>query len=323
VPVSRTPQAFTAQGEGWSCGGLTYGPQAVICSRSRLESGVTAPITVTTIAPPTDGTVTIHARVRGETHSDPFNANDSATLNVQVGTTTTTPPPPPPQLWSRVLIPLTGRDVPGANGSLWRTETTALISSDTPLELPLLGGNSPLRRPFNVLNQGWVGASPLGQFIYVRQEDANRLHLTSRVYDVSKFEETAGSEIPIVRESDFSTAAASIVGIPVAPQYRHTLRVYDAHGRNGARVRIRIFANAESTPRAVVERTLNVPAPQPSAEFVSYPAYLQLDPGQVTALAGVQTLRIDVEPLDEGLSLWSFVSVTNNATHHVTTFSQH
>jgi hypothetical protein len=32
-------------------------------------------------------------------------------------------------------------------------------------------------------------------------------------------------------------------------------------------------------------------------------------------------LRVDIEPLDPTLRLWSFVSVTNNDTHHVTTFS--
>jgi hypothetical protein len=34
-------------------------------------------------------------------------------------------------------------------------------------------------------------------------------------------------------------------------------------------------------------------------------------------------VRVDIVPFDAGLKLWSFVSVTNNETHHVTTFSQH
>ena len=51
------------------------------------------------------------------------------------------------------------------------------------------------------------------------------------------------------------------------------------------------------------------------------PATIQLEIGQLLALGGIDTLRVDVEPLDPTVRLWSFVSVTNNDTHHVTTFS--
>jgi hypothetical protein len=39
------------------------------------------------------------------------------------------------------------------------------------------------------------------------------------------------------------------------------------------------------------------------------------------SLQGIDTLRVDVRPITEGTRIWSFVSVTNNETHHVTTFS--
>jgi hypothetical protein len=123
-----------------------------------------------------------------------------------------------------------------------------------------------------------------------------------------------------VREHEFVSHTISLLGIPVAPQYRHTLRVYDFDGRGGAQVAIRIYANDETVPRASVVRALTHPdAPQPTRPY--HPGYLQLDLGQVLSLTGIDSLRVDVEPIDAGLRLWSFVSVTNNDTHHVTTFS--
>jgi hypothetical protein len=55
----------------------------------------------------------------------------------------------------------------------------------------------------------------------------------------------------------------------------------------------------------------------------SHPGVIQLELGQVISLAGISTLRVDIDAETPGLRLWSFVSVTNNETHHVTTFSQH
>ena len=70
-------------------------------------------------------------------------------------------------------------------------------------------------------------------------------------------------------------------------------------------------------------RTLATPpyaSPAPPTHPV-IPGYLQLELGQLLPLAGISTVRVDVEPTDPALKLWSFVSVTNNDTHHVTTFS--
>jgi hypothetical protein len=332
VPVTTDMPLFTAEGAGWTCGGLPYGPQAVICTRPRLNAGENAPLTVRTTATPADGTLTISARVRGEGHSDPFTGNDGATLTVQVGTPEE--PPPPPEQWSQILIPLIGADAPGQDNSLWRTEVTALIASDTQIEVhpgfcELLPGcltilPLPLRKPFNAYQQlaGFTSGA-LGQFIYVAPANEPRLHLNSRVYDVSRSEQTAGSEIPIARARDFRSTLVSLVGIPVAPQYRHTLRVYDLDGRAGGQVTIHVYADDETTPRATVVRALTLPSGARSTiqERPTHPAVLQIDLAHIASLTGAETVRVDIEPFDAGLRLWSFVSVTNNDTHHVTTFS--
>lgn len=313
VPVTANIPEFTAEGPGWSCDHPPFGPQIVGCSRSSLAAGEVAPITVRSTAQE-NATVTYNARARAEGHTDAQSGNDGA-----IAVVTTRAELPEPETWTPILVPLTGNDVPGVNGALWRTETTALLASDTQV---LFGvNNAPLRQPFNLLTQGLVGGSPNGQFLWVRPQDAEKVRLNSRVYDVARQTQTAGSEIPIAREDDFTTTGLSIVGIPIAPQYRHTIRIYDLHSRNGALARVRIYANNETVPRVHLIQSLAVTAAQPQDTLPRYPAYAQLDLGQIMQLAGVQTVRIDIEPEDPTVALWAFVSVTNNDTHHVTTFS--
>jgi hypothetical protein len=328
IPLTDNLASFDVQGAGWTCGHLAYGPQAVICTRRDLEPGQSAPLTITTNAPASEGSLTVTTRIRGEGHSDPFTSNDIATTTVRVGEDT----PPPVQEWSRILLPLIGADVPGTNNALWRTEVTGLISNDTPIEIRPLACEQcppvvlPVRRPFDVYHEGLAGFLPsgIGQFLYVRTADEAKLHLNSRVYDVSRTAQTAGSEIPIARGNDFTSGPVSLLGIPVAPHYRHTLRVYDLDGHTG-QVLIRLYADGATSPRATVVSNLSVPqgARMTAEGLPTHPGVIQLELGQLTPLAGISTLRVDIEPVTPGLRLWSFVSVTNNETHHVTTFSQH
>jgi hypothetical protein len=330
IPLVDDLASFNVQGAGWTCGHLAYGPQAVICTRRDLEPGQTAPLTITTSAPATDGSLTVTTRVRGEGHSDPFTSNDIATATIRVGADT---PPPAPE-WSRILIPLIGADLPGQNNALWRTEVTALIASDASIEIQPLACEGtcppvvlPVRQPFNAYQHGLAGFLPngIGQFLYVRTADEAKLHLNSRVYDASRTAQTAGSEIPIARGNDFTSERVSLVGIPVAPHYRHTLRIYDLDGHHDGKVLLQIYADGRTTPEATFRRTLSLPqgARTTVAGLPTHPAVIQFEIGQVISLAGISTLRVDISPDTPGLRLWSFVSVTNNETHHVTTFSQH
>ncbi|HYI10233.1 MAG TPA: hypothetical protein VEK57_14330 [Thermoanaerobaculia bacterium] len=318
VPVSSNPQPFTVAGEGWSCGNLAYGPQAVVCTRPSLAANGVAPLTVTTTAPSTD--FTLYARLRGELHADPLLANDTATATIQVSDTV-----PEQEGWSRILVPLGGPDVPGSGNSLWRVENTGVILADLEIETqpdpcppPTLCA-LPTRMAFDITEL--LAGGSTGSIIYVRESDAHKLRINSRVYDVARQEQTAGAEIPVVRDEEFSSAPMSIVGIPVASHYRHTLRVYDIDAIPGALVRIHLYLNGEDTPRVSVLRELTVSEGPTLPTLPLRPGYLQLELGQLLALPAGGTVRVDIEPTDPALKLWSFVSVTNNDTHHVTTFS--
>jgi hypothetical protein len=284
-----------AEGEGWACRNATHSPQLVSCLRTTLAAGTPSTITLTATAPAADGEYAFYARLSAERSFDTTAGDLQATAMVRVGAVDV------PK--RRILVPLLPNDAPGVNGSLWRTEITALITSDTPIGTPS-GAVPPLGVPFNAkdsLLAGFTGQG--GAFLAPPAVESLKIHLNSRVYDLSRITETAGTAIPVVPEETFTNGTNVLLGIPVSPHYRHTLRVY-ALDRE-ASVTIRVYANDETTPRATITRT----------------AYLQLDPATLIPLDGVTSMHIEIDPVDAGTRIWSFVSVTNNDTHHVTTFS--
>lgn len=227
--------------------------------------------------------------------------------------------------FTRILLPLTGTDVAGVNGALWRTGIRAVVRGAAPVDLRP-AGSVLADVSFDPRDAGIVDSThPNGQFVYVRRSDAPRLQVSSRVWDVARETETAGSEIRIVREEQFTSARVSLIGIPVAAQYRHTLRVYELSATAGASVRVRLFVDDERAARVETVQTLSAPAAQVDLDGETKPAhpgFLQLDLRRLHPLDDARSLRIDIEPVDRALRLWSFVSITNNDTHHVTTFSQ-
>lgn len=283
----------SASGNGWKCENPEDAPWVVLCMRPELAAGVTAPILLKTTMPLT-GRAQLGARVTAHRGFDTNPADDSMLVTLDTGIVVE---PPRPLPWRRILVPLGPTEAPGENGALWKAATTGL-------------------GPFTALRPGLIA-----QFLYTLDEQ--HVNVNSRVWDTARETLTAGSEIPVVREADFRPTTLTLLGVPVAPHYRHTLRVYDFDGRGGTRVAIRVYANDETTPRASVERTLSVQTEEKvtDAALPLVPAYLQLDPGTLGSLEGAGTMRVEVEPVDAGVRLWSFISVTNNQTHHVTTFS--
>jgi hypothetical protein len=306
-------------GDGWKCPHPTHSPQIVQCQRESLSSHATSTLHLAFTAPSVEGIYPFAAKVTANEHHDSLLTDDVARATVIVGSETST------ESYVRFMVPLTGSAVPGANGALWHTDTTALVASSAPIPVHPDPGALPLGRPFDAREAGLVGSESWagGEFVYVRERDRAKLRMTSRVFDAARQIETAGSEIPIVTDSEFSSRPASILGIPVSPVNRLTLRIYDRDGRSGARVAIRLYVNDEETPRGALETTLTLPpiAGTTAGSLPTHPASVMIDPARHISLdATARTLRIDIEPLDN-VPVWSFVSVTNNATHHVTTFS--
>lgn len=312
----------SASGTGWTCG--MPSAEKVVCRRDRMAAHTSSQLELRFTAPEADTFFTIQQQVFAE-----LNQNGRHELHYTsffVGAR---------ENWRMMMIPVTATGIRGANNSLWNTDLRMFIASDVAVETrphncdgsPIpecFPTDLPLRQEFDPRGAGriWDGTGVgLGQFFYVRAADFEKVRMNARIYDVSRETETAGAEMPIPRDDDFTNGIIDLLSIPVAPQYRHTLRVYDAEGRDRARVRIRIFAGAEAEPRVVTERTLTLAhsGRVTTALLPTHAAVLQAELGQLLPLAGLESLRVEIEPVDPTLRLWAFVSITNNDTHHVTT----
>jgi len=319
--TSAEPVALVGIAANWTC--TPTAQPTMLCRTPAIAAGATSTFQLRFRTPPQDGYVTVYARVQAENSRDLVAANDLSYATVNVGTSVS---------WRRMLLPVTAQAIPGAGGSLWRSDITMLIKSPVAVDIRPSPCDTiivtcpfvppPLNRPFNAADFVINHEAPGGQFLYVPAPDEEKVRFNIRVYDQARTAETAGAEVPVAREEDFTSGTIALLGIPVAEEYRHTLRVYDADARSGARVLIHVYAGAETTPRVSVVRTLEQ-SPQlqrtTPALLPTHPSYLQLDLGQLVSLAGLSSVRVEIEPVDPGLRFWGFVSITNNETHHVTT----
>ncbi len=316
VPGSQTPPNLA--GAGWNCA-------STICTRERLGPGETSTLTMS-MQHGGEGILSAGAMLSAEGLFDPNSGNDWDSETIYYGTADT---------WERILLPVAAPPVNGANGAHWVTDLRMRIDSETEIEVEpricapvpeCIHDEIPLGTPFDPVEYQLV--FPMHElpavFVYVRKDDAAKIHLNARVRDMARQAETWGTEIPAVRESELRTGSFTLMPLPHDPKFRQTLRVYDADARPNAQVAIRVFADDESAPRAIIVKNFAThPSWATTALLPARPGYIQLDPQAEAgnALLGAKELWIEVMPLTPGLRTWGFVSVTNNATGHVTTIT--
>jgi hypothetical protein len=240
--------------------------------------------------------------------------------------------------YEAILIPITTRSAkPGAHGSLWTSDVRMLSQAGVAL-LPgvdffPLADAAPLtpRRvvsPSFVLPRADVDDPPTA-LMYVRSEFVPLLSFESRTRDLSRASETWGTEIPVIRERDMRSTL-TLLDVPTTSGFRSTLRLYTADFVGCCRVNVTFYSNDGDAlaTRAISLAYPNgasgglVPPPyvrEGSAEFPLQPAYAQLDLQSIPEIEGHDTIWITVD--GNARKMWGFVSVTNDATQHVTTIT--
>ena len=282
--------------------------------------GVTAPVGGPTEAPPS--------------FQAPPHAPGAVDVIVDLGTTTVTakaaliyydPTSSDSATFEPILFPVSFQG-PGALGSQWVTENfiswTTFFRDPLPCCASVIAGNSP-----QLLNN----ANPWGIVLYAIRGTADSLHLASRIRDTSRQAETAGTEVPVVRERDFRSRL-SFINVPVNSRYRVMLRLWaigdDPFGNN---------------PQFVASAPVTLPAPLlPPAPVPFQAISMARIPGtamwfgsiDVTSLltrtpANPNTLQVyptayrsDAVPLAFP-RIWGMLSITNNDTQQVTIVSPH
>jgi hypothetical protein len=209
-----------------------------------------------------------------------------------------------------ILFPIFTHNVYGAFGSIFYTSAVVYPKGDPiqlygedsrcdsstsparpaygPLQAQPIDGETPLR-PFCNDNVARILWTPKGQ--------ASSLAAGLRVGDASRATATHGTEIPVVRESDFTTGKIVLLDAP-----------FDA--RLPFRVRLRIYSLAKTSGPVTIEGVGQVAlTPAPDFFTPSYAEVTDLPPGQ----------RIVILP--SGVPLWAFATVTNNDTQQITTIT--
>jgi hypothetical protein len=222
-----------------------------------------------------------------------------------------------------LLLPVFG-EVAGAHGSLFRTDLRGWNSGQAllpvyglrfePMVIILLPPFDPLEEPYQIAAGIllWPGqVSPVGRLLYVPKAAMRHLTLNLRAYDVSRSTTNFGTEVPIPSTNDFRTDRIILLGVPLDPLFRKTLRIYSL--RQEASVRITIGTESRFV-------TL-----QPGRNIFE-PAYAEI--GDFPS--GTASMEVKIEPLSPLTNptwggaeppIWAFISVTNNETQHVTTIT--
>lgn len=225
-----------------------------------------------------------------------------------------------------VLLPVFVPPVRGAFGSEFHTDLRARLVKETKATVWGLGRDCgapcsnveevysfatsrPETGPDDVLETGTPGA-----FFYLPKEERGRVAMNLRAYDTSRSAENFGTEIPIVRTSEFAKNGdpITLIGVPSDPRFRNTLRIY-SYGETSTPLEVTI----EGENGLFLEHVVDLPA-QPDHY---HPGYVEM----TNFPTGAGMLRVTITPIIPPISApipppdhWAFISVTNNETQHIT-----
>lgn len=239
---------------------------------------------------------------------------------------------------------------PGAHGSQWETSVGLANTSTQTASMPV----PLLADPFDgcALTSGDIEenwryflcsgyASPSGLFLYIPKTlDLKELHVNARVRDLTRAASSAGTQIPVVGESDFRSGDLLLLDIPSDARFRANLRIYGGTmiftpelrfiNPGGGSVNVEIY-DSRDLGFALVTTRVDLSAAQTIAgsSYLVRPGYFSF--GDLVAsfpqLANVPSYTIRIrtdQPLTSPaieLTTWAFVTITNNDTQEVTTVS--
>ena len=204
----------------------------------------------------------------------------------------------------------------GAHGSLW--DSRNVILNTAPLELETIPS---LGRPLVPGQRTMLPTSPRdgGLFVMIPRGLENRVSYASHIVDESRRKGDAGTELPVVHESE-TGALVRLLDVPMTPESRHTLRIFDFDAVPGRIVTIAFDRGDGFQYRigtVLGTRIVCVRAPC----YPEHPTFAVINLDSIRELAGATTVDITVFGASNDIPLWAYVSVTNNDTQHVTAYT--
>jgi hypothetical protein len=225
-----------------------------------------------------------------------------------------------------VLFPVVHETpIPGGYGSLWETEMWVRNSAGEPVIFggqgepycpdPFCFGGIPVllapgtSRIVPAMSPLWEGG-----LFYLEKKFSDQVFFSLRVRDLSRNEESAGTYIPVVRESELYSEAFELLNVPMDAGRVH-LRLYGLSDRQPT-VQLTIF-RADSEEVLFSAHVL-LYGHSPSTDFPAEPSERVLyGIADLLPEGAHSSVRIRIEPVDEGL-YWAYATVTNDSTQQVT-----
>ena len=243
--------------------------------------------------------------------------------------------------YDRVLLPAWAQTpITGANGSTFQTVLEVQPQSRTVQYYPVVTTNLPVLPTFGVIPAQVSNTLKLydlvpqahGRLLLLEKGGADTLTFSYKVIALDADGTPRYTSLPVVRERDFRSGPADIVGIPTWPveggyRHRNMLRVYDPDNTGTLRVRVTWgVVNFNMAPATEASRIVDVSARD--FDNPSYPYFAEVDldtlippcvPGiPVSSPCARMDRVIRITPLAAGARFWAFVSTTDNVTQAVT-----
>ncbi|HEV7488466.1 MAG TPA: hypothetical protein VGQ65_22555 [Thermoanaerobaculia bacterium] len=300
---------------------ITGAPIAIFNPPVVLGNTVTIDGVTVVLAGPTDGPPSFDA---------PPHAPGAVDVVVDLGSHTVTskaaliyydPASTDPAIFEPILFPVSFQG-PGALGSQWVTEN--FMSSETLAffrdRVPCCG--SIISSSVQLLNN----ANPWGHVLYAIRGTADSLHLASRIRDTSRQAQTAGTEVPVVRERDFRSRL-NFMNVPVDAHYRVMLRLWsigdNPFGNNPPfTVAVPVSLVTTEVPFLAIPMT-KITGTAMSFGSIDVTSLLTRTPANPNTLRVYPSgYRSEAVPLAFP-RIWGMLSITNNDTQQVTIISPH
>jgi len=215
-----------------------------------------------------------------------------------------------PAVFEPILFPVSFQG-PGALGSQWVTESFLYTNGSTVFRDPPPCSFCPVTPGFGtkqLVNNG----NPWGHVLYAIRGTADSLAMASRIRDTSRQSQSAGTEVPVVRERDFR-GELRFLNIPVDARYRVTLRLWSLSDGG------LFIASVDSTPAQSQGLTLSkIPGTSMSFGSMDVTSLLTKANNNPTNLSVISPSNVPFPP-----AIWGMLSITNNDTQQVTIVSPH
>lgn len=231
--------------------------------------------------------------------------------------------------FEQVLVPFDTATIPGQFGTRWSAELWVRNDAEQPVNLfpercSFIGREGPCRRRIDVpgnttalldvmemTSDRWPGV-----LLYIPQDRIGDVYFNLRIRDLSKQLESAGTEVPIVREAELRTGRTALLNVTLEAGFRANLRVYSPD-LFGAQFVVRVYR--QSTDELLVDRAFSEMLPTDAPFPPLVPATFDLSAAlDEAALAGGDRVRVSIERTwPAGARFWPLLGITNNLTQEV------